>query len=376
MQTFKTFVLHEKKMAPKITANRGDVAEIVLGAAVTARFFHPPQIDTKITRAHVDDILKKVLRSKSVVIQRPDRKVGAVEIDDNIKFKVGVPAKAWSFISDPKNWKLVDDLFDGAIAYSNSDRRLRGQAFNMYANNKKDEIFVNSDGTGDQTGTKADIKLLINGKEAPQQISLKVDGGEQFGQVAGMTFDKQIELWSRLGVNVSSAEKAFNKKIEGMDLKMRFADRGSVEMRNLGAAIRAAVGESYKVATKQLQSRLPADKLSSFLKIAATKNDPSIELVKLVKGDFKRAKFGRNFEKNLKAMLPNLKIEFEMKTDPIVHIYDPKIAPKQSAKGRLIRVRGFYQQPSTKTKSGKTYGIYLRNIIEAGDLLFAVATDR
>ena len=74
---------------------------------------------------------------------------------------------------------------------------------------------------------------------------------------------------------------------------------------------------------------MPADKLSSFLKIAATKNDPSIELVKLVKGGFKRAKFGRNFEKNLKEMLPNLKIEFEMKTDPIVHIYDPTIAPNK-----------------------------------------------
>ena len=160
----------------------------------------------------------------------------------------------------------------------------------MYANNKKDEIFVNSDGTGDQKGTKADIKLLINGRKAPQQISLKVAGGEQFGQVAGITFDKQIEIWGRLGVNVKSAEKAYNAKMGKMNSRMMFSDRGAVGLKEVEVAIRGAMGESYKLAAKQLQSRLPIDKLTSFLKIAASKGDSRIELVKLVNRKYKKAK--------------------------------------------------------------------------------------
>ena len=188
----------------KLGANRGDLAEIILGAAVTARFFHPPQVHAKITKVHVEDILRQVLKSKNISLERPDRQVGQVEIDDNIKFRVGVPALAWTFISNTKNWPLVSDLFNSAIAYASSDRRLRAQAFNMYANNKKDEIFVNADGTGDQKGTKADIKLLINGRAPPNQISLKVKGGEQFDQVAGVTFEKQTIIWGRLGINVKA----------------------------------------------------------------------------------------------------------------------------------------------------------------------------
>ena len=43
------------------------------------------------------------------------------------------------------------------------------------------------------------------------------------------------------------------------------------------------------------------DTLTKFLKIAATKEDESIELVKVVGGSFKKAKFGKNFEKKVRA---------------------------------------------------------------------------
>ena len=375
MQRFKTFI-KEAKMAPKINANRGDVAEIILGAAVTAKFLHPPQTNRgKIIRKNVEEILTSVLKSKSLATTRPDKLSGTVKISDNIRFKVGVPQKAWKFISDKNNWKLVDDLFDSSLAYANGEKRLRRQAFNMYANNKKDDIFVNSDGTGDQKGTKADIKLLINGKKAPQQISLKVAGGEQFGQVAGITFDKQIEIWGRLGVDLKHAEKAFNDKMGKVTSKMMFADRKAVGMKEVEIAIRGAMGESYKYAAKQLQSKLPVTKLISFLKTAATKGEDEIELVKLIGRKYKRAKFGKQFEKNLKELLPKLTVELEQASDPIVHIYDKSKGPKSSLAARLIRVRGFFQRPSKMVSGDKVFYGYGRNIIEAGDILFEVATD-
>tara|TARA_R110001632_G_scaffold185755_3_gene306071 strand:+ start:368 stop:1489 length:1122 start_codon:yes stop_codon:yes gene_type:complete len=362
--------------AIKISANRGDVAEIILGAAVTARFFNSPQKTAIISKPHIYDMLSKVLRSQEVTLHRTDKLSGTVKVDDNIRFKVGVPKKAWEFISDKNNWKLVDDLFDSAISYVNTERRLRGQSHALYANGRVDDIFVNSDGTGDQKGTKADIKLIINGKEAPQQISLKVEGGEQFGQVAGMTFDKQIEIWGRLGINVKPIETKFNDKLKDVDLKATFSDRGAIGMKEIEVAIRAAAGEAYSYATKQLNQNLPADKLISFLKTAANKGDSRIELIKFTSTGYKKAKFGKNFEENLKTLFPKLTIEFEQTTDSIVHIYDKSIGPRSSSAARLFRVRGFFQRPSAVKSTGeKYYKAYMRNIIEAGDLLFKIATD-
>lgn len=372
--------------APKIDANRGDLAEIILGAAVAAKFKYPPLSGlTTITRKQVEEILLLVIKaaSKKTMMQRADKQKGTVKVDDNIEFRVGVPAKAWTFISDKNNWRLVDDLFTSSVGYVNNDRRLRGQVNKVYINGKKDFVLVNSDGTGDQKGTKADIKLSINGKQTVNQISLKVEGGEQFAQVAGVTFDKQLEIWGRLGVNVSSAKTAFENELKDVDLTLRFADRGNINLTKMGTALRSAASKSYSEAAKQLKTKVDIDKLTDFLIYGATKGEANIELVKLVGAGkssplgFKRAKFGKQFKENLRSVFPNLQVAFEFKSDPIVHIYDPSRGNMQSSKARLIRIRGFFQRPSSKSKiSGKTYGVYLRNIVEAGDILFELATDR
>lgn len=386
MLKFNQFIAEKKMAAPKIDANRGDLAEIILGASVAAKFKYPPLSGTPtISKAEVKEILAMVIKatSKKTVLQRADKQKGTVKVDDNIEFRVGVPAKAWTFISDKNNWRLVDDLFTSSVGYVNKDRRLRGQVNKVYINGKKDFVLVNSDGTGDQKGTKADIKLSINGKQTVNQISLKVEGGEQFAQVAGVTFDKQLEIWSRLGVNVSSAKTAFENELKDVDLTLRFADRGNVNLTKMGTALRSAASKSYSEAAKQLKTKVDIDKLTDFLIYGATKGEANIELVKLVGANkssplgFKRAKFGKQFKENLRTVFPNLQVAFEFKSDPIVHIYDPSRGNMQSSKARLIRIRGFFQRPSSKSKiSGKTYGVYLRNIVEAGDILFELATDR
>lgn len=386
MLKFNQFIAEKKMAAPKIDANRGDLAEIILGAAVAAKFKYPPLSGTPtISKAEVKEILAMVIKatSKKTVLQRADKQKGTVKVDDNIEFKVGVPAKAWTFVSDKNNWRLVDDLFTSSVGYVNNDRRLRGQVNKVYINGKKDFVLVNSDGTGDQKGTKADIKLSINGKQTVNQISLKVEGGEQFAQVAGVTFDKQLEIWGRLGVNVSSAKTAFENELKDVDLTLRFADRENINLTKMGTALRSAASKSYSEAAKQLKTKVDIDKLTDFLIYGATKGEANIELVKLVGAGkssplgFKRAKFGKQFKENLRSVFPNLQVAFEFKSDPIVHIYDPSRGNMQSSKARLIRIRGFFQRPSSKSKiSGKTYGVYLRNIVEAGDILFELATDR
>ena len=49
------------------------------------------------------------------------------------------------------------------MKYANNDKRLKYHAIGTHINRVINSVFVNSDGTGDQKGTKADIKLTIDG---------------------------------------------------------------------------------------------------------------------------------------------------------------------------------------------------------------------
>ena len=376
MKKFRSYLL--EKAVPKIMANRGDVAEVLVGAAVTAKFYAKPV--EKVTRKDVEDILQKVIATGNMSVTRPDIASGTTQVSDGIRFKVGVPAKAWEFIKNSRNWPDVNDLFDSAIKYVNSDRRLGLQTRVMYRNSKKNDIFINSDGTGDQKGTKADIKLEIDGKPTRNQISLKVKGGEQFAQVAGVGFEKIITIWKKLGIDVSSAKDAYNKHFIKADLETRFKDRASINQTAVGENLRAAAGEAYKVGADKMKTAFTnADSdmihsLAMFIKSGAVKEEDNIELVKLTGGTFQRAKFGKKFEENMKAVASSLTVEYSRKTDPIVKIYDKSIG--SGAKGLLIQIRGKYTAESSGSGDKKVYKAYFRNIVEAGDLFFELATDR
>lgn len=372
---FKTY-LKENKMS--ISANRGDVAEVILGAAVTAKFAASPP--NAITKKDIENVIAKVITSKAVKLTRPDMAKGGTNINDNINFTVGVPKAAWDFISKKQNWSSVDDLFKSSMTYVNSDRRLGLQCKALYRNLKTNTVKVDSDGTGDQKGTKADIKLIVDGKVTKNQISLKVKGGEQFAQVAGITFDKQVKIWGDLGVDVSSKKASFEKLLAKADLEARFKDRDTINQTDIAENVRNAAADVYKYAASELQKDFKngtnLDKIASFIKSGATKNDENIEFVKLKSGGFQRARFGKKFIQNLKNLAPKLKIEYvKSGSDPYVTIYDPSVGNVSSNKARLIRIRAKYTAESSGKGDKKMYKAYMRNIVEGGELLFNLATD-
>tara|TARA_R110000822_G_scaffold155280_1_gene295066 strand:+ start:244 stop:1344 length:1101 start_codon:yes stop_codon:yes gene_type:complete len=364
-----------------IDANRGNIAEVILGAAVTAKFHTAPV--SVVTYNMVTEILRKIIGDNKIILSRADRTSRETNVSDKIRFAVAVPAKDWKFMSAPSNWPAVRDLFNSAIKYVNSDRRLGLQASVLFTNQKYNDIFINADGTGDQKGTKADIKLEIDGKQTVNQLSLKVSGGEQFAQVAGVTFEKQVTLWGKLGIDVAKAKPNYDKYFKRINLETRFSSRSLINDSDVKDNLRLAASEAYKIATKQLQIGFKnsdnnlINGLASFIRFSATLDDPNIELVKLTAGgSFKRAKFGKQFQENMLAFIPNLKVEYSRLTDPIVNIYDPSIGNSSSAKARLIRIRGKYSAEATKFQGEKVYRAYFRNIVEAGDLMFQIATDR
>ena len=77
----------------------------------------------------------------------------------------------------------------------------------MYNNNQKNKIEVLSEGLLDQTGTKVDLKVHVDGEQVGVGISLKYGDVKQFGQVGGTKWESMKTLFGPLGVR-------FPKKLE------------------------------------------------------------------------------------------------------------------------------------------------------------------
>jgi len=358
---------------PKIDANRGDVAEAILGAAVCARFKVRP-ID-KITKKDIDAVLDSIFKSgaKEVNWNTPDYiKNVKSKVNDVVTFKLALPAKAMSFISIVENRVLVKDLYESAIAYVNGDDVLLKLAKEVSSNREKNKIEILSDGTTDQKGTKADIKTLIDGKETSRQISLKVDGGEQFAQMSGPAWETQLKLFTKsLGLNISQAKMAYEKEIAKYDGTAKFSDRGA-ESKKMVSYLKNAAGISYKQAAQALQTAINTKnfktKLAAFIRYGATLNDENIQLVKLTRGSYKSQSFGEEFE----DMLQKMKFSYRYSSSG-----DPKIIINGTLNGvptPLIQIRAKFETPSTTQKGNKVYGTYMRNYIEAptNSLLYKV----
>jgi len=369
MLTFEAYLVEQKN----IDANRGDIAEVILGAAVVARFKNMPY-NKDVEESDIYLILRQIMKQNPTRYKRDDFQLKG-RVSDTIRFQVGVPKKAYEFMKVEANWNDVKELFLSSKTYVNNDRRLKLQAKVLATNGKANDIFINSDGTGDQKGTKADIKLEIDGKPTHNQISLKVKGGDQFAQVSGIEFEKQITLWSKLGIDVKSGKKMYDSNMEKFDTEASFPDKPSAL--ELGNVLRDSMDNIYKLAYRELKRKVESkdrktiQAIGDFIKHGATLDDQTIELVKLEGGVFKRAKFGKRFYENLSKI--DLAVEYKRTTDPIIKIYDKSIG--SGNKGLLIQIRGKYAAESKKLKSGKVYRPYFRNIVEAGDLLFKIGTD-
>jgi len=354
--------------------NKGDVAEAILGAAVVAKFVVRPTTD--VSKKDIEDVLNKMLSSNPVTIPTPDyvKSVKQANITDNIKFKVGIPKPAMDFISDSSNWSEISGIFNSCISYVNKDRRLNLQSIQFSKNKKSNEIFINSDGTGDQKGTKADIKLTFDGKKSRNQISLKVKGGDQFAQVSGIPFEKQEKLWKDgLGLDVSSLKSAYEDELKQFDPTIVFTDRKDKILTAQKNIVKNAAKAVYVKAADLMNDKFGSKdaefmkKLISFIRSGAAGSEyKEIELVKLEKDDFKKVRFDKKFDN----FITGLDLVATVGSgDPLIEIKDSK------SNSPLIQIRFKVEAASKKTKGDKTFVVYPRNYVEAksNSLLYGIS---
>ena len=379
----------------KISANRGDIAEGIMGAALTAKFIKRQLGQTirdlpQVNATDVDTVLAKFFRSGGTYsktvrdVPKPfdfippdfpgDRIETTVNIVrelmflDKIVFKLTLPQPAMDFLSKQSNRTQVRDIFERAIRYANNDPTFIREANRLATNAKNDKILVDADGVSNQLETKVDIGLFANGRKIGKQISLKTESGRQFDQVIGFgiaEFDKLFD--NNMGIIVDgSVKNAVNDYIKQFNVTDAFSFRAQTSKDVTGSVwaskLKKAATIYYKGAEKIIKTQIDAidfrRKLANTIRVGATRGDEDIQLVKFAgaQGAYSERTFGPEFEDAIENA--DLSVVSNFTDNPTIKI--------NSNNKLLVQFRA--RVDADKRANG--YRIKLRQVLEAGTGLF------
>jgi hypothetical protein len=374
--------------AEKIDANRGDLFEAFFAAAVAARFVKRAKSKSEkklpqITTEDVDKVLEQMMKSGYI---KNVNDVGSAVID-TITVNVSIPKKASTFLQNKSNWRKVSDLRDGAKNFANSHSRLNAQARGLSINNRQDKIKITAAGTEDQRGTKADVKIEVDSPMHPDRkfrnvdYSLKVTGGEQFHQVSGLGFDKFLNIFGEMGINVSSVSREYEKKLtEFFDNEVytkKYSSREDAQKTGGGDNLKASARIVYEKAQEILQQGLNAEeetevkrKFADYI-IHGLSRGVRTELVKFAgSGKVKTRVADRQFRNVLIGH--RYVAEIKKTGDPKIEIY---LADETGKKIRgkdyfIMQIRYKLEVQSNPQKT--QYKFYPRNYLEAQAGMFLI----
>ena len=381
----------------KISANRGDIAEGIMGAALTAKFIKRQLRQTvdnlpQVNATDVDAVLAKFFRLDSGGIYRktvrdvpkpfdfiPQGAPGN-EIEttvnivrelmflDKVVFKLTLPQPAMDFLSKQSNRTQVRDIYDRAVRYANNDPTFIREANRLATNAKNDKILVDADGVSNQNETKVDIGLFANGKKIGKQISLKAESGKQFAQVKGFGIAEFDKLFAdNMGIIVDGKVKnEVNNFIKEFNVTDAFSFRaqtskdvtGSVWGTKLKKAAKIYYQGAEKVIKTQIDSLNFRRKLAATIRYGATRGDDDIQLVKLAgaQGGYIQRTFGPEFEDAIENA--DLSVVSNFTDNPTIKI--------NNNNKLLVKFRA--RVDADKRADG--YKILLRQILEAGTGFF------
>jgi hypothetical protein len=367
-------------MPAAIPANRGDLFEVFFAAAVAARFVKRAKQKTakrlpSVTQSDVDAVLAEMMKSgytKNV------NDVGSAVID-TVSVTVSVPQKAQTFLMERSNWSKVNDLRSGAISFVNSHSRINAQARGLSINERQDIIRISAAGTEDQKGTKADVKVMISSPTNPDRrfrnidYSLKVSGGEQFHQVSGQGFEKFLNIFGEMGVDVSPVAGRYNESINDFfDAEVftkKYSSRSDAEQTGGGPKLKSSAQLVYKYAADQMRKTLGVDgpnagktRFADYIIFGLSRN-VNTELVKFdAKGLVKTRVANREF----RDLLAGSKYKVSINTSG-----DPKIVISLESK-KVIQIRYKLEVASGKSGGQKVYRFYPRHYLEALEGMFTI----
>ena len=392
--------------------NNGDIAELILAAAIAAKFKKRlsaaklsreqiisigdlPRITSGDVKGTLRTIISNSFRSQFNVSDRDIVSKRISRVTDNISVVVKMPANSERYMSAQpigSRFSNFENIFNSATNFVNADTEIKRKVFNTQFNLKKDLIEIQGIGTKGQTETKVDVRVDITTagvkmSRASSQISLKFNTG-QFAQTVGLEFEKFADIFEELGITDYTKDKEeFDKAVFGVYpeiLGKRFNSRKEVTQSN---EVRALKEAARKVFTGRIKRELDnkindvnfKSTLASFIKKKATLNESGVELVEFLdNGRFVKQTFGDDFTNAINSMdlaatiktySRNVKgARIGDETDnPTICIYKKGGDPLRDL---LIEFR--YRSDSLQPKGQNYYLIKMRTLVLAGESLYTL----
>jgi hypothetical protein len=331
-------------------ANKGEIAEGILGAAMFSKFTKRQSNEEigQVTPQDITNVLDRLKQTSEDMYQVAVRDADN-EFADTVTFLLRLKTGPYRDLMDPAKRQLLMNEYSSAAAYVNSSMAERYSKY-FYLNGKADDIAILADGAASETEKKADVWVAVkdnngNMRQLRLNTSLKIGGVKQFGQVGGSTVESMQKLWSYFDIDVSEYIDLYSKKLN----KDQFEALGFM-YKKIAANLAAQLAGND--AEQEVQF---VDKLAHAVTYFATLGDPSVELVDFDKGGFKILRF-KNLEHKLKTV--DLTASYiATKATPEIVIHE-----RGNPKNALISIRA-------KRETKKSGEIYVRNLIEKGRLL-------
>ena len=355
--------------------SKGDIGEAVIAAAICARFVFK---HGSITPQKVIDIMKTLgskgikdysgKKGKYVEAVFKSQNKGMPKLYDDVHCYISLNKAAITASLLPKSeygkWAYKDVIpayARSACAYVNSGKVSKWAEI-VYTNMRYDKIDIRSDGLGDQKGTKVDTRVKITDQEGNLKpvninLSMKVDDVKQFGQVSGMTFSVQQELWKQLfgyTTLVNQLENEWNELAQ--------------EKNDLPGALNMVYDRVFEQVQQDLDGGVSSTKEKLVRKIAegityfATRNEEHVEILNLGKGGAKLYSFNDFY--NLLIGVENLGVAMKTQKNNLRQMSIVGKSSKTNKELVLISIR-IRREPDAK----KGAISYIRNLIEKSKLL-------
>lgn len=378
-----------------LVPNLGDIAEAVLGAAISAKFALGGR---NITTNDVIRVLKDVVAAGVAEGETDYQTVGVIE--DNFKFTLTLnsasmkPLKIWIDDEDPMgavgNLLLVteyevaktklDDMqkqVKDAVEYANTNKRAATAVDKAKLELEgKNEIRIISDGgdAANQNSTKVDLKLEYD--DQPQRLlSLKAGTVKQFGQVSGGEWETASDFF----------ESIFKFRLPDT-MKQEFGFKSSKEEdykeHNYS---KGPFAELYSEMAKQVQAYTAGDDASKEYKLVqnvydainwhATRGEEGVTMVILSpskKIAYKELAFDARLLSALELYDLRVTNDVGLSTHKISVIGELKGKEAVKTLGKdgaeKLNPKSVLVQLSTRTSAGA-----IRNVVEMGNLLKELA---
>lgn len=344
--------------------NMGNIAEAVLGCAMTAKF---AKDGGNISAADILKVGREIATNGVYQTVTPSK--------DTLEFKITISrtdTKAFNayVLDGPQGLKDLDiddekiktfqEHIKDAVEFVNTSPRTKAAVEKAKADPRENKVEVLSDGGNSekQKSTKVDLEIIYDGTKL-NLISLKAGSVKQFGQESGGEFATLERFFKSLvGFGLPKSMESDFKPATDPEYKM-------YNYTNIWPKAYQHIYNELKPYTTGDNTRKEFDLVKQIydgIRYHATRHEEGVTLV-ILSPSKKKAFYELGFGKELMTALEQYDLEVVLKTDvknPMIEIYGiakTDKARKISNKSRLVAMRSSMNRGA------------VRNVIEMGDLL-------